>query len=91
MLGMVANETLPGRKYICSLLKSKVSILGFRKTFGWEWKVLLVKTECGSKFFISGVFTSDSKCPKIPYHRLLTYVNVQLKPWFLIAHRITSG
>ena len=27
--GTVANGTLPGRKYICSPLKSKVSILGF--------------------------------------------------------------
>ena len=36
------------------------------------------------------VFTSDSECPKIPYFGLLKYVNVQLKPWFLTAHRIMS-
>ena len=29
MFGTVANGTLPGRKYICSPLKSKFSILGF--------------------------------------------------------------
>ena len=33
MFGTVANETLPGRKYICSPLKSKVSILWFRWNF----------------------------------------------------------
>ena len=33
MFGTVANGTLPGRKYICSPLKSKVSILGFHKKF----------------------------------------------------------
>ena len=33
MFGTVANGTRPGRKYICSPLKSKVSILGFRKSF----------------------------------------------------------
>ena len=33
MFGMVANGTLPGCKYICSPLKSKVSILGFRGNF----------------------------------------------------------
>ena len=49
----VANGTLPGHKYICSPLKSKVSILGFVNIFGWEWKVLLMKTKC----FISSVFT----------------------------------
>ena len=43
-----------------------------------------------SKFFVSSVFTSDSQCPKIPYFGPLTYVNVQLKPWFLTIHRITS-
>ena len=33
MFGTVANRTLPGRKYICSPLKSKFSILGFRWNF----------------------------------------------------------
>ena len=33
MFGMVANGTLPGRKYICSPLKSKVIILWFRLMF----------------------------------------------------------
>ena len=33
MFDTVANGTLQGRKYICSPLKSKVSILGFRKDF----------------------------------------------------------
>ena len=37
MFGTVANGTLPGRKYICSPLKSKVSILGFRLNF---WVVI---------------------------------------------------
>ena len=34
MFGMVANGTVPDHKYICSLLKSKVSILGFVEIFG---------------------------------------------------------
>ena len=33
MFGTVANGALPGRKYICSPLKSEVSILGFRRNF----------------------------------------------------------
>ena len=44
----------------------------FVKIFGWEWKVLLMKTKFVSKFFISSVFTSDCKCPKFPYFRLFT-------------------
>ena len=31
--GTVANGTLPGRKYICSPLKSEVNIFGFRRNF----------------------------------------------------------
>ena len=34
MFGTVANGTLPGHKYICSPLKSKVSILSFVESFG---------------------------------------------------------
>ena len=33
MFGTVANGTLPGRKYICSPLKSNVCIWGFRRNF----------------------------------------------------------
>ena len=33
MFGTVANGTLPGSNYICSLVKPIVSILGFRKNF----------------------------------------------------------
>ena len=33
MFGMAANGTLPGLKYICSPLKSKVSILRFLCNF----------------------------------------------------------
>ena len=33
ILSLVANGTLPGRKYICSRLKSKVSTLEFRLNF----------------------------------------------------------
>ena len=38
MFRTVANGTLPRPKYICSQLKSKVSILRSRKVFRWEWK-----------------------------------------------------
>ena len=44
----------------------KSARLGYVKNFGWEWKVLLMKTKCVSKLFISRVFTSDSPCPKLP-------------------------
>ena len=33
MFGTVSDGTLPGHKYICSPLKSKVGVLGFRKSF----------------------------------------------------------
>ena len=66
MFGTVANGTLPGRKYICSLLKSKVSILGFVEIFGLLLKVLHMKINCVSKFFTSSVFLSDKQCLKYP-------------------------
>ena len=66
MFGTVANGTLPGHKYICSPLKSKISILGFVEIFGLQLKVLHMKTKCVSKFFISSVFTLDNQCPKYP-------------------------
>ena len=48
--GTVANGTLPGRKYICSPLKSKVNILGFRWNF---W------------FVIASIAYEDQLCVKI--------------------------
>ena len=66
MFGTVANRTLPGRKYICSPLKSKVSILGFIEIFGFLLKVLHMKTNCVSKFFTSSVFLLDKQCLKYP-------------------------
>ena len=50
MFGTVANGTLPGRKYICSPLKSKVSILGFLRNF---W------------FVVESVAYEDLICAKI--------------------------
>ena len=64
MFGMVANGTLPGRKYICSPLKSKSVFWGFVEIFGLELKVLHMKTHFVSKFFTSSVFLSDNQCPK---------------------------
>ena len=40
--------------------KVKSAFWGFAKIFGLESKVLRMKTECLSKFFISSVFTSDN-------------------------------
>ena len=50
MFGTVANGTLPGRKYICSPLKAKVSILGLRLNF---W------------FVIESIACEDQLCVKI--------------------------
>ena len=66
MFGTVANRTLSGRKYICSPLKSKDGILGFRRNFWFELKVLHKNTKCVSKFFFSSVFTSDNQCLNYP-------------------------
>ena len=65
MFGTVANGTLPVRKYICSPLKSKVSILGFHLNF---WFVIesIAYEDCVSKFFTSSVFLSDKQCLKYP-------------------------
>ena len=72
MFGTVANGTLPARKYICSPLKSKVSILGFRWHF---WFVIgsIAYQDWVLKFFTSGVFLSDNHCPKYPNFWLRTY------------------
>ena len=47
-----------------------------------------MKTKCVSRYFISSVFTSERRCPKIPYFELLTCINVQLKTCFLSVDRI---
>ena len=66
MFGTVANGTLPGRKYICSPLKSKSSFWVFVEIFGLLLKVLHMKTNCVSKFFTSSVFLSDKQSLKYP-------------------------
>ena len=43
---------------------------------------------CVKIFRFSTVFTSDNQHPEIPYFRLLTNMNVQLKPQFLKKHCI---
>ena len=66
MFGTVANGTLPGRKYNCSLLKSKSAFWGFVEIFGLLLKVLHMKTNSVSKFFTSSVFLSNKQCLKYP-------------------------
>ena len=71
MFDMVANGTLPARKYICSPLKSEVSIWVSLKFVCLEAKVLRMKTKLVYKFFISSVLTSNKQCPNIPYFGLV--------------------
>ena len=56
------------------------------KIFTWEWKVLLMKTECVSKFFIfhfKCIYFGQKLSENPVFQTIYVYdINVQLKPGF---------
>ena len=77
MFGMVANGTLPGRKYICSALKSKVIILGFRSNFWFVIRsIAYQELMCVKSFHLKCVYIGQ---PVSEISEFLT-AYIQLKP-----------
>ena len=77
MFGMVANGTLQGRKYICSPLKSKVSILGFPLNFWFVIESIAYEGSlCIKIFHFKCVFIGQ---PVSEISKFLT-AYIQLKP-----------